>query len=391
MPKDKEKDIEEDKLIAYLHGELNTKELLEVEAWLAESPDHKDLYKKTCNAYYAIRWTLQEKAIHPATARKRLQRIWQKRKLQYKNYTIAAVSILLFGIGGILLWNTISTQQPPNIQVATSNRHQSQIMLLLSDGSSIALNKPQEILVPAQDSLTVVVDSSGQIHYNNIHKATYSDKLYYNTLIIPRGGEYFITLSDGTKVWLGADSRFEYPIAFGNGDRIVQLKGEAYFEVAKDSLHPFIVYSDKFKMQVYGTEFNLNTYDETQVQLALVNGSVGFKANTSAEETFLLPGQLGEANTLTGKSYVQNVNINKYTSWKDGYVIFENENLESIMEKISRWYNVEVFFENEDLKKTSFYGNLRRYENMDEFLSCLQKVSNVYFQSQESVVIVKRK
>ena len=104
MPKDKEKDIEEDKLIAYLHGESSDKERLEIEAWLAESPEHKELYKKTCNAYYAIRWTLQEKTVYTATARKRLQSIWQKRRLQHKNYAIAAISILLLSIGGVLLW-----------------------------------------------------------------------------------------------------------------------------------------------------------------------------------------------------------------------------------------------------------------------------------------------
>lgn len=389
MPKDKEKDIEEDKLIAYLHGESNDKERLEVEAWLAESPEHKELYKKTCNAYYAIRWTLQKKAVHTATARKHLQRIWQKRRLQYKNYAVAAVCILLLSIGGILLWKENPSQN--TIQITTTNHEQPKVMLVLSDGSSVALDKPKEILVAAQDSLTAIVDSCGQIHYNNIPQTHNSNELSYNTLIIPRGGEYFIKLSDGTKVWLGADSRFEYPIAFGKEQRIVKLKGEAYFEVAKDSLHPFIVHSDKFKMQVYGTEFNLNTYNETQIQLALVSGSVGFKANASVEETFLLPGQLGEANALTGQSSVKNINIKKYTSWKDGYVIFENECLESIMEKLSRWYNVEVFFENEDLKKTSFYGNLKRYENIEEFLSCLQKVSNAYIHIKDGIVIVKRK
>ena len=391
MPKDKEKDIEEDKLIAYLHGESSDKERLEIEAWLAESPEHKELYKKTCNAYYAIRWTLQEKTVHTATARKRLQSIWQKRRLQHKNYAIAAISILLLSIGGVLLWKKTPSPSTSEIQVATINKEQPKVMLVLADGSSVALDKPQEILIAAQDSLTAIVDSCGQIHYNNIPQTHSSNELSYNTLIIPRGGEYFIKLSDGTKVWLGADSRFEYPIAFGREKRIVKLKGEAYFEVAKDSQHPFIVHSDKFKMQVYGTEFNLNTYDETQIQLALVSGSIGFKANTSVEETFLLPGQLGEANILTGQSYIQNVNIEKYTSWKNGYVIFENECLESIMEKLSRWYNVEVFFENEDLKKTSFYGNLKRYENIEEFLSCLQKVSNVYFYIKDGIVIVKRK
>lgn len=386
MQGNKEKFIEEDILIAYLHDELSAKERLEVEAWLAESPKHKELYKEICNAYYAIQWTLQEKTINIAKAKKTFATYRKECRFRYKNYSIAAISILLLGIGSLLFWNKISSLQTPSQKIASSKRQYSQVTLLLSNDSTILLNKPQEVLIATQDSLTIVVDSSGQIHYNNINKTKKSQN---NTLIIPRGCEYFITLSDGTKVWLGADSRFEYPITFENKKRLVKLDGEAYFDVAKDSLCPFIVYSDNFKMQVYGTKFNLNTYDKTQVQLTLVSGSVGFKANASAKETFLQPGQLGEANTLTGKSYIKNVDIETYISWKDGYVIFKNESLESIMEKASRWYNVEVFFESNDLRHIKFYGNMEKYKNINEFLNYLEKVSNAHFKVNNQTIIVR--
>lgn len=386
MQGNKEKFIEEDILIAYLHDELSAKERLEVEAWLAESPKHKELYKEICNAYYAIQWTLQEKTINIAKAKKTFATYRKECRFRYKNYSIAAISILLLGIGSLLFWNKISSLQTPSQKIASSKRQYSQVTLLLSNDSTILLNKPQEVLIATQDSLTIVVDSSGQIHYNNINKTKKSQN---NTLIIPRGCEYFITLSDGTKVWLGADSRFEYPITFENKKRLVKLDGEAYFDVAKDSLCPFIVYSDNFKMQVYGTKFNLNTYDKTQVQLTLVSGSVGFKTNASAKETFLQPGQLGEANTLTGKSYIKNVDIETYISWKDGYVIFKNESLESIMEKASRWYNVEVFFESNDLRHIKFYGNMEKYKNINEFLNYLEKVSNAHFKVNNQTIIVR--
>ena len=389
MPKDKE--IEEDKLIAYLHGELNAKERLEVETWLAESPEHKELYKKTCNAYYAIRWTLQEKTVHTATARKRLQCIWQKRRLQHKNYAIAAISILLLSIGGILLWKNTTSLSTSEIQVATTNKEQPKVMLLLANGSEIILDEKKEATIINKRQLKVTTDSTGQLHYTCRQQDIKTEEIRYNTLIVPRGNKHTITLSDGTKVWLSADSHFEYPESFGAENRKVKLKGEAYFEVAKDSLRPFIVHSGEYKMQVYGTEFNLNTHNEQQIQLVLVNGSVGFKANASVEEVRLQPGQLGETNSLTGENNVREVNITHYTAWKDGYVIFQDESLESIMGKIARWYNVEVFFESEDLKNVSFYGNLKIYENLQVFLNYLGKASDVHFKVKGRTIVIGKK
>ncbi len=298
----------------------------------------------------------------------------------------AAVIILLVGVGGS--FSLLRDKRAVVLQNEMIVAQSSKVYLTMSDGSRIGLDTDKEILVVDEERLKVVADSNGGLRYVNKQKSVSEAEIRYNTLTIPRGCEYFILLGDGTKVWLEADSYLEYPETFGEDKREVRLKGEAYFEVAKDSLRPFIVRSGAYRMQVYGTEFNLNTSDETRVQLVLVKGSVGFQANESAEEMRLMPGQLGESNVLTGECQIENVDINRYISWKDGYIIFENECLESIMEKISRWYDVDVFFENEDLKSISFYGNLERYKDVNEFLKCLGKASDVCFKVKNKTIVV---
>lgn len=178
-----------------------------------------------------------------------------------------------------------------------------------------------------------------------------SKKTLYNKIIVPRGGEFFLTLSDGTEVWLNADSELEYPVNFVADERAVKLRGEAYFKVKKDTTKPFRVTSGEYRLQVYGTEFNMNTYHQEEIQVVLVQGAVGFRANLSTPELRLKPNQLGVANELTGKTEIKEVDVYPYIAWKNQDVVFMNERLESIMEKIERWYDVNVFFQNDSLKR----------------------------------------
>lgn len=387
----KEKDIEiwEERLIAYFHGELGEKEREEVENWLAGDSAHRKFYRQVCEAYYAMRWNRREQIIDMERARKRVRRAWASRRNLWVRYMAAASVVVLCAVGGVWWMNRMPGKTAvEQLPVAITGGVRSQALLLLANGEKVALGEQKKLLVVDEEKLTVVVDSTGAIRYTAAPRETPEEDMRHNTLIVPRGGEYFITLSDGTKVWLGADSRFEYPMAFGSGERRVRLQGEAYFEVAKDSLRPFVVNSGDYRMQVYGTEFNLNTYNVDRVQLVLVTGSVGFQANTSVDEVRLKPGQLGEANVLTGEETVREVNVAHYTAWRSGTVIFENETLSSIMEKLQRWYDVEVFFEHEDLKNMRFFGNLRKYAGIEEFLTCLEKTSDARFSVKGRTVVV---
>ena len=200
-----------------------------------------------------------------------------------------------------------------------------------------------------------------------------------------------MTLADGTEVWLNADSELEYPVKFTSDKREVRLKGEAYFSVKKDTEKPFLVRSGEYQLKVYGTEFNLNTYKNNEIQAVLVKGSVGFKANRTAEEVRLKPSQLGVANEVTGKTEVNNVDVYPYIAWKNQDVVFVNERLESIMEKAARWYDVNVFFQNESLKDLRFFGNMQRYADIQELLFFLENTSDVRFSVKDRTVVVSGK
>lgn len=391
MIRDNEKQSREDELIAYFHGELDDEEMGEVDRWLAEDVKNKELYHQVCRGYYFTRWSRQEASVNAGEARERVRLAWTGVRFRWQRYAVAAAVVLLLG-GGWLVWFTgASREEGTPVELVGIEGVQSRAFLILSGGEKVTLQDRQDVRIVERDSSVVVVDSTGGICYAVTGEGMTGKEVLYNTLVVPRGSEYFVSLSDGTRVWLGADTRFEYPVAFGAGERSVRLKGEAYFEVASDSLHPFVVNSGDYRMQVYGTEFNLNTYDETRVQLVLVEGSVGFRANTSAGEVRLKPGQLGEVNVRTGQDVVRDVEVAQYVSWKEGTVIFADERLESIMEKLGRWYDVEVFFEREELKNIRFYGNLRRYEGIDGFLSYMEKTSRASFSVKGRTIVVGSK
>ena len=264
-----------------------------------------------------------------------------------------------------------------------------QAKLILSTGKEIDLTKNIGY-IQEQDGFVVALDSNKMLVYDGV-QVIESKKTIYNKIIVPRGGEFFLTLSDGTEVWLNADSELEYPVNFVSDERAVKLRGEAYFKVKRDTTKPFRVTSGKYRLQVYGTEFNMNTYHQEEIQVVLVQGAVGFRANLSTPELRLKPNQLGVANELTGKTEIKEVDIYPYIAWKNQDVVFVNERLESIMEKIERWYDVNVFFQNDSLKDVRLYGNIQRYTDIQDLLFFLEKTSGARFGIKDRTIIINNK
>lgn len=187
-------------------------------------------------------------------------------------------------------------------------------------------------------------------------------------LLTPKGGEYQITLSDGTRITLNAASRLTYPRTFGSDQRIVELVGEAYFEVAKDENKPFIVKTATEDIMVLGTHFNVNAYqDETRSFVSLIEGRV----QVSSPETskILVPGQ--QSVTSEGTMIVQKINVEEVLAWKNGEFMFNNESLEDVMHKLSRWYNIEVIVSPE-LKHLAIWGSVSRYDSFDKVLEIIE-------------------
>ena len=205
-------------------------------------------------------------------------------------------------------------------------------------------------------------------------------KMEYNELVVPRGGEYDLVLEDGTRVWVNADTRLRYPVAFGQAERRVYLEGEAYFEVERDAARPFFVETGRQTVRVLGTSFNVSAYPDDAVNAAaLLEGSVEVADKRTGEGHRLAPGEQAQLNTETGEMVVSRVDVQQLIAWKSGMFVFDGQTLEQIMAKLARWYNVSVFFRNAGAKELVFKGNLPRYTDFREVLEVLEKSSHVRF------------
>ena len=214
--------------------------------------------------------------------------------------------------------------------------------------------------------------------------------MVYNTIDIPIGGEYQLVLADGTKVWLNADSKLRFPVSFTAERREVYLEGEAYFEVAKDSEHPFIVHISRGAIEVLGTGFNVRDYREEQKTVTtLVQGKVVYRSERQPGREIMLEPGFQIKDEEGGSLQPRKVDVILYTGWKDGKYVFENATLEEIMQVLSRWYDIAVFYKREEVKKLHFTGDLERYKTINDFLEFMEIGGNVRFSIKGKTVLIE--
>ena len=234
----------------------------------------------------------------------------------------------------------------------------------------------------------IIRSDNKQLSY---HSDKQTGKTKFNTLKIPRGAEYFVILSDSTRVWLNSETTLKYPVVFESGPRIVELTGEAYFEIAPDKEKPFIVLTEDQKVEALGTAFNINSYAENQsIQTTLVEGKVKvYPENKSEKGVVLDPGQ--QAVYLPGEDIieVQNVNIDEYISWKDGFFHFREKSLKEMMVTLGRWYDINAEFEDSSKAEIKFTGVIKRYEEFNRILELLEKTEEVKFEIDNKDVSIK--
>ena len=212
----------------------------------------------------------------------------------------------------------------------------------------------------------------------------------YHTVEVPRGGEYHLTLSDGSKVWLNAESRLTYPAAFGTSERRVRLEGEAYFEVEPGKGH-FIVETGDMNVRVLGTAFNVNAYkNETATRTTLVHGKVEVMTGGDELQQVLVPGEQAIFDRESGQLEVKQVNTDLYTRWIKGQFVFRDTPLRDIMRTLARWYEMEYEFTDAELESLCFYGVISRFERVEGLLEQFEKTGKVHFEYQGNKVIVKK-
>ena len=235
----------------------------------------------------------------------------------------------------------------------------------------------------------LIKNESHTLIYNS--DSVTSVNVQYNTLTLPRGTEYNIVLADGTKVYLNADSEIRYPVTFVDNKREVELKGEAYFVVAKNEQQPFLVrVNDQISVRVLGTSFNVTAYpDQKRIVTTLEEGSV--QVEYGEKSVNITPGEQAVYDKKNGYLKVKEVDTQLYTSWKDGYYKFSNATLEEIMETLTLWYDLNVFYVNPEVKNLEFTGRLKRYDDVKGLFKKFEDTGLVQFCLKGNNVVINKK
>lgn len=329
-----------------------------------------------------IQFTQNDKA----DAAKRLEHAIQKRKRRkiiQKTSAIAALVLLLIGISG-LLFHLYTPVPPEKEKIATIIPGRQQAILILANGEKMELSRITRL--NESDGTAITRTRKGEVVYKADSSARTAN-VSYNTIIVPRYGEYSVILSDGTRVKLNSESELRYPTAFAGNRREVYLKGEAYLEVSK-SPHPFIVHTYDAQVKVYGTRFDIDSYNPEQINVVLVEGKVGV-SNSQYQEVLLHPNQLAKIHSRQGITIKKDINPAYYIAWQEGYFAFEEQRLEEILTTLSRWYNFEVLYSRPELKDIHFTASLKKDQPLEDILQQFRKTQSISFRITGNQIIVE--
>lgn len=284
----------------------------------------------------------------------------------------------------------INSGAPPEVQLVKTEIKPgtSKAILKLGDGTIVNLETEKELIANFDEA--IIRNSNNKITYNLSDKKVKSKKIQFNTIEIPKGGEYQLILSDGTKVWLNSGTSIKYPITFAKDIREVYLEyGEAFFEVTKNTESPFIVHTSKMNVKVLGTSFNVRAYsDENFLATTLVTGKVTINQLEAEKEYTLNMNEQAIISDL--KTIIKGVDVDQYVAWKNGRILFEENTLGEIFKDLSRWYNIDIIYSNPNIKELRFSIDIERYEDLGEILGIIELTKKVKFEIKENLVTIKK-
>ena len=373
----------------YLTGDLSEEEKVKLEDWIHGDSSRKRLFDEICEERNVARdlevyeRVNKESAWEKGVCRGNIKLQHSSRRLGWYRW-VAAVMLPVMVAAGYFIREMKRDSLQQGVEIASIEPGKSKAILRLGNNRVLEITKERETHVDVAEGVAATNNSSGMIYPEQVA----TGKTEYNVLEVPRGGEYTVTLSDGTVVHLNSGSELRYPVAFGAERREVFLSGEGYFEVVKDSVRPFFVNADKLKIRVYGTSFNVNTYDLENIQTVLVEGKIGIQTMNMNTEYMVKPGQLALYNQEKGTMEILNVDVLPYVAWKDHEFMFDDESLEKIMNRLSLWYDVDVFFQTASLKQLHFTGHLGRYDDISHILDAISGVTQVKFSVKGRTIIV---
>lgn len=310
----------------------------------------------------------------------------------------AAVILILFSIGSYFMLSSKSPKQEIVAKATTKTQLKNDIapggnkaVLTLADGSTIVLDSTSNGTISQQGNIKVQKLNNGLLAYTiNGHQVTENDEAFFNSISTPRGGQYEVTLTDGTKVWLNAASSIRFPVVFIGKERKVEITGEAYFEVTKNKTMPFKVKAASSEIEVLGTHFNVNAYnDEASIKTTLLEGMVKVSVPALAGKQspkFLQPGQQTGIDKEGKIIVMENADTEEAVAWMNGYFKFKSTDLKTILRQISRWYDVDVEYKGN--VNLHFTGQLTRNDNVSKVFEQLALTGEVHFKIDGKRIIV---
>ena len=381
-------------IAASLRGKANDEEQRTLREWLSVSTRNKKIYDGFKDGKRLEQKIVESRQIN---WEKDYQQFITKRQRTRKNRRIktiiryAAILTLPLVAAGIFLLQKNDRQAIVSIsEVIKPGEHKA--VLITGGGERITLS--DSTLSPIQEQNGMIVN----VMNNKVFYTLPEDSLctqespIFNTLQIPRGGEYFLTLADGTEVWLNAETEIRYPVQFTGNKRVVYLDGEAYFTVAPDKKKPFTVVSTHASVSVLGTQFNFRAYpDEQDVQTTLVSGSVIMQSEKYKQQIKLVPGEQGVLEKRSANLTKQEVNTYLYTAWKDGRFAFRDARLEDLFNILARWYDLSVFYQSPEAKDIRFTGDLNKTDDFKSILKIIEQNERVTFTVNQRTVFIQAK
>ena len=368
-------------------GVITKENQARLEQWRVESPAHAKEYDE-------IRTYIMTGNEHREKGKQTVKNEWRKfERVYFRKYVIwkrigrcVAIMVIPLLVCGYFVsseWKSSEVTIIDNVEIVPGT---GRAQLIMADGRFLKLEQKENMKLDLPG--VKIVATEKKIVYRAIEEETSTPKEEeYNTLVVPRGGEYMVELSDGTKVWLNSDSELRFPITFVGDRRNVESEGEAYFEVAKDEGKPFHVLAKGVDIKVLGTSFNVMTYRGRTIT-TLVEGKVCLTYKD--ESVLMVPDRQAEVIAETGKILMREVDARNFTLWKDGVFYFENAALETIAERLSQWYDVNIVFNDEALKKLRYSVEMKRYNNIQDLLTKIEKTRKVKFLIQGKSIYIRK-
>lgn len=373
----------------YQTHKLTEAEFRLLQSWVNESEENHRFFSNYVKLYKSEKRTEARQNANAAKGWTIIERKLKQRHLRRSIfYTAIAACFLSFLLGAAVYLYTYQDSplpvETPSLAELFPNLPQNKVTLTLSSGRQIVLDEEQTKEI-ADNGKVVAQGSNNSLNYKS--DTTPASCIQYNTITVPEGSTFSLTLSDGTQVTLNSTTTFRYPVSMQQDQRIVELSGEAFFDVTQTG-QSFIVKADGKEIEVLGTQFNVSAYQSQNMTTTLVKGKVEVKNGIARK--LLAPGQQATISPDNNTITIEEVNTDLYTSWVTGTYEFSKTPLHNILSQFEIWYGVKVVYRDKDARNIRFDGAIFRNKPLGFSLEIIQQVSNVRFTKENETIIVSK-